>query len=829
MGRRDQLITELRSVIGRLEAVLSSIDEAILWTDHEGKAKWCNDSFAQLLGLKRIFVMGRDVCNIFPLCQRGQELPHEAHPLSVALRNQASQQGNYTFGPDQSPFVVKVQYLETIDGTPTTIIIARDSSQEKELAEYRIQGAALAAAADAIVILDNIGRVHWTNEAFTRITGYEFKEVYGKTLKVLKSGYHSQQHYKEMWATILAGNPWSGEMVNRRKDGEIYYEDQTITPVIDAEGKVINFIAIKNDITEKKQAYKFLEDREAKLTALFDGVIDAIVTADSTGKILTVNPAAEKIFGYDSGELEGQNVRILVPPELRSSHDGFIRRYLETRIPRVIGIGREIEAVRKDGSRFPIELSINEIRTHDATMFTAIVRDISERKEQERRLQQLNEQLEQIVDERTSDLTRKTDELLLEVAERKKAEIEIRENRELLLTLLNGIHAAFLIIDLEKRVIAELNEVAEGIFGFSRENILGLNCEIIFAAQGERLSEVCPRSYEGGPAIETSIVGVNGSLIPVARHVLPITIKGHPHLAVILFDISERKSLERKLEIARKLESVGRLASGIAHEINTPIQYVGNSVLFQKEAFDDFIAIHELDRKIIAECHKAGLFPELLAEREREAEENDLEFIIKEIPASCERAEDGVSRVAEIVRAMKNFSHPGQESKQPADINSLIRATSTVSRNEWKYFAEMCLQLGDIPLVECFHGSINQVLLNIIVNAAHALSDKYEETGEKGVITISTMYEDDNVVIKLADNGGGIPSEIKDKIFDPFFTTKEVGKGSGQGLAIVHDIVVTKHQGSIDVESVVDKGTTIIIKLPAGQTGQEEGIADEEV
>ncbi len=828
MKGRDQLIAELRSVIGRLEAVLSSIEEAILWTDNEGKAKWCNDSFAELIGLKRIFIMGREVTELFPLRQRGQDLPTEGHPLSIALRNQTSQQGNYTFGSDNIPFVVKVQYLETIEGPPTTIIIARDSSQEKELAEYRIQGAALAAAADAIVILDNIGRVHWTNKAFTRITGYEFKEVYGKTLKVLKSGYHSQQHYKEMWSTILAGKPWTGEMVNRRKNGEIYHEEQTITPVTDNKGRVINFIAIKNDITEKKSAYKSLEDREAKLTALFDGVIDAIVTADSKGKILTVNPAAEKIFGYGPGELEGQNVRILVPPELRPNHDSFIRRYLETRIPKVIGIGREIEAVRKDGSRFPIELSINEIRTHDAVMFTAIVRDISKRKEQEKRLKELNEQLEQLVDERTADLTQKTEELTLEVLERKKAEEEIRQNRELLLSLLNGIQAAFLIIDVESRAIAELNEIAEAMFGFSRDNILGLNCDIIFAGQGDHLEEVCPHSYEDNPTIETSIVGVNGTLIPVTRHILPITIKSRPHLAVILFNISERKNLERKLEMARKLESVGRLASGIAHEINTPIQYVGNSVLFQQEAFTDLLSIHELDKQIIDECRKADLFPQILAKRDHEAEDKDLEFIIEEIPESCERAQDGVNRVAGIVQAMKNFSHPGQQNMQPADLNSLIQTTVTVSSNEWKYYAEMDLQLAQIPLVECFHGSINQVLLNIIVNAAHALHEKYEETGEKGTISISTMHEDDSVVIRLADNGKGIPAEIKDKIFDPFFTTKEVGRGSGQGLAIVHDIIVGRHQGSIDVESVPGQGTTFSIKLPVRQPGQQEGVSHEE-
>ncbi|WP_421903662.1 PAS domain S-box protein [Maridesulfovibrio sp.] len=814
MKGRDQLIAELRSVIGRLEAVLSSIDEAILWTDHEGKAKWCNDSFAHLLGLKRIFIMGREVSKIFPLCQRGQKLPPEAHPLSIALRNQNSQQGNYTFGPQDIPFVVKVQYLETIDGPPTTIIIARDSSQEKELAEYRTQGTALAAAANAIVILDNIGRVHWINKAFTSMTGYKFDEVYGKTLKVLKSGKQSSKFYKNLWNTILSGKTWTGELINRRKNGETYYEEQRITPVLDSQGKVSNFIAIKSDITEKKLAQKSLEDREAKLSALFNGVIDAIVTADSSGKILSVNPAAEKIFGYAPGELDGKNVRILVPPELRPNHDSYIRRYLKTGVPKVIGIGREIEAVQKNGTRFPIDLSINEIRTPDAVMFTAIVRDISERKEQERRLRMLNDQLEQLVDERTAALTRKTDELTVEVAERKKAETEIRQNRELLRSLLDGISAAFLIIDLESRTIAETNEVAETMFGLSRGKILGRNCDRTFASQGKYLEEICPRSYETESIRETVILGNDGHPLPVTRHVLPITIGVRPHLAVILFDISERKNLERKLEMARKLESIGRLASGIAHEINTPIQYVGNSVHFQKEAFEDFLKIHLLDNRILNECRKAGLFPNLLKERDRIAEDEDLDFLVTEIPESCDRAQDGVSRVAGIVQAMKDFSHPGQQKKQPVDINNLVTTTATVSRNEWKYYAKMDMQLGDIPLIKCFQGNINQVLLNMIVNAAHAIRDKYKGTGQNGEIIISTYQSNEEVCISISDDGAGIPDQIRDKIFEPFFTTKKVGEGSGQGLAIAHDIIVTKHGGTIDLDSIPDVGTTFTIRLP---------------
>lgn len=814
MTGRDEIITDLRSVIGRLEAVLSSIDEAILWTDDQGQAKWCNDSFAKLIGLKRIFIMGKTVTDLFPLCQRGQELPPDAHPLSVSLKNRNSQQGNYTFGPDHIPFFIKVQYLQTLDGPPTTIIIARNSSKEKELAEYRIQGSALAAAADAIVILDYNGRVHWINKAFTRMTGYEFNEIYGQTLKVLKSGQHSQEFYKEMWTTILSGSAWTGEMVNRRKNGDIYYEEQTITPITNSNGSVSNFIAIKNDITEKRLAQKHLEDREAKLSALFNGVIDAIVTADSTGKILTVNPAAESIFGYAPGELEGKNVRIFVPPELRPNHDSFIKRYLTSHIPRIIGIGREIEAIRKDGSRFPIDLSINEIRTTDAIMFTAIVRDISERKRQEQELHMLNEQLEQLVDERTEDLTRKTQELTQEVAERKKAENQIRQNSELLRSLLDGIYAAFLIIDLQERTVTELNDIAESMFGFSRTEILNHNCDEAFAAQGRRLEAVCPKSYEGESTTETTVIGTDGNHIPVTRHVLPITLKSRPHLAVILFDITERKNLERKLAMAQKLESIGRLASGIAHEINTPIQFIGDSVLFIKEAFDDLLKLHKLDEQIMNACRQSNDFGTIMSNRDKVAEEEDHEFIMNEIPEACNRALDGVTRVADIVRSMKSFSHPGHSEKQLTDLNKSIATTATVSRNEWKYIAEMDLKLGNIPTIKCFQGSINQVLLNMTVNAAHAIQSKYEGSGTKGKITIATFLKDDFVTIRISDDGAGMTSEIKDKIFDPFFTTKKVGEGTGQGLAIAHDIIVGKHNGSIDVESSPETGTTFIIKLP---------------
>jgi len=204
-----------------------------------------------------------------------------------------------------------------------------------------------------------------------------------------------------------------------------------------------------------------------------------------------------------------------------------------------------------------------------------------------------------------------------------------------------------------------------------------------------------------------------------------------------------------------------------------------------------------------------------LTDRIAELEDDaDLEFVIEEIPKACSRALDGTERVANIVKAMKNFAHPGTGEMSSIDINQALENTIVVSKNEWKYVADIIKDFDIIPMVKCLPGDINQVLLNILVNAAHAIGDVVGNSGDKGAITISTRASKDHVTVMVADTGTGMTEEVRNKIFDPFFTTKEVGKGTGQGLAIVHDIIVERHGGSIDIESEIGKGSTFIINLP---------------
>ena len=265
-------------------------------------------------------------------------------------------------------------------------------------------------------------------------------------------------------------------------------------------------------------------------------------------------------------------------------------------------------------------------------------------------------------------------------------------------------------------------------------------------------------------------------------------------LAELHREMDRRRQAEADLVHAQKLESVGRLAAGIAHEINTPVQFVGDSLHFVREAVDDLLA---------------------LARSTTELGEVDLEYLTREVPRALERADDGLLRVATIVRSMKVFAHPEPAAMAPADLNRAIEATLVVARHEYKYVAELDTEFEpELPLVTCIIGELNQAILNIVVNAAHAIGDVVATSDTRGTIRVHTRRSGDDVVVSIADSGAGIPESIRSRVFDPFFTTKDVGKGTGQGLAIAHAVVVEKHRGKLWFETTVGRGTTFFLQIP---------------
>ncbi len=281
----------------------------------------------------------------------------------------------------------------------------------------------------------------------------------------------------------------------------------------------------------------------------------------------------------------------------------------------------------------------------------------------------------------------------------------------------------------------------------------------------------------------------------------------------------EQKKLQSQLLHAQKLESVGQLAAGIAHEINTPSQYVGTNIDFLDDAFRDVSKIVDHLQALLHAEADGSLSPQLFQDTRQALDDADWEYLSTELPSAIGQSRDGIQRVTSIVRAMKEFSHPGSKDKVAANLNAIIQTTITVATNEWKYVAEVKTDLDPaLPSISCLANELGQVVLNMLVNAAHAISDKLGENpeGQKGIITITTRIDGDWVELRIRDTGAGIPEDIRQRVFDPFFTTKKVGKGTGQGLAIVHDVISGKHQGIIALESEVGIGTTFIIRLPLG-------------
>ncbi len=288
---------------------------------------------------------------------------------------------------------------------------------------------------------------------------------------------------------------------------------------------------------------------------------------------------------------------------------------------------------------------------------------------------------------------------------------------------------------------------------------------------------------------------------------------GQPRrIAGVQLDVTERKEAERRLATAERLESVGKLAAGVAHEINTPIQFVSDSLHFIRDAAHELLQLTGgLRSMAAADAANSNRVAALSA---------DLPYLAEHLPKAIERSLDGLQRVAEIVGSMRELAYPDRPEMADVDLNHLIRIALVVARSEYKPVAEVELDLSPLPAVRCHGGELNQVLLNLLVNAAHAVAAAVDGSAHKGLITVASRLDGDSVLISVADSGTGIAEDIRHRIFEPFFTTKEVGRGTGQGLALSHNIIVKRHRGTIDFHSEVGKGTVFFVRLPLDCQGE---------
>jgi two-component system NtrC family sensor kinase len=523
---------------------------------------------------------------------------------------------------------------------------------------------------------------------------------------------------------------------------------------------------------------------EHRLQQILDAAGEGMLVLDEAGLISYSNPAASALLGWETSEMKGAD-----PASLFGRHQPGVERGCE--IQKVLESGHAIERFdatfyRKDGSSFPASFKSCPIMDSDRVSgVVAMFQDVSAQRQQESVLRQSRNTYQTLLNNLPEQVVYKTTELVCISANRSFAESVGRQANEI-----PGLHLSALLPKEQARKIemADWQAISSGASVEFEDRVQHMDEERIMQTIS---SPVFDRKNE--------VIGVMS----------------------IIWDITqlkqaekERQRMEVQLHQAQKLESVGQLAAGIAHEINTPVQFVSDNTTFIRDAFKDIDALIA-DYRELLETPPEALDPAARMSQVAKIEQDaDLEFLREEIPKAIDQSMGGLQRIAKIVLAMKEFSHPGSDEKTPTDINRAIQSTIDVSRNEWKYDSELVTDFDpNLPMVPVLPGEFNQVILNLIVNAAHAIHALHRED-HSGRIEITTRLSGEQVEIRISDNGCGIPASIRKRIYDPFFTTKEVGKGTGQGLAIAYSAIVDKHDGSIDLQSEENVGTTFIIRLP---------------
>lgn len=417
--------------------------------------------------------------------------------------------------------------------------------------------------------------------------------------------------------------------------------------------------------------------------------------------------------------------------------------------------------------------------------------------------------------------------------EKRQVEEQLAREREILSISLASIGEAIVTINPSGEIVL-FNNAAQQITEYSAREAVGKPAHEILRILDEKTAKVLDDPINqlleidktldiNTPPRRPVLLTKTEKKILIAGKITPIRIEQHKNAGYVLVfdDVTLKEQIAAQSMLSLKMESIGQLAAGIAHEINTPIQYLGDNLNYIQHALETYI---ESDQKLTNFLHS-------LSPSNQEAQKvmdfrnsQRIDHLNKEIPNAILESFEGLERVRKIVMAIREFSHPSQKIKTYSDINKSVQTTVTISRNEWKYIADLETDLdANLPLVLCRIDELNQVLLNMIVNAAHAIQEKQKETDkEKGKITIKTSQDHDKVVIAVMDTGCGISEKILDRIFDPFFTTKDVGKGTGQGLSLAYNIIVNHHHGTIHVSTKENIGTTFTIELPIAQTEIEE-------
>jgi PAS domain S-box-containing protein len=772
------------------QCILDAIQEGICGVDADGRVTFCNKKLREITGYRAEEIIGRNVHELLHHSRPdGTPYPFDECVMTQAIRNGQAVHvaqdflwrkggtcisAEYWISPLDEPWG-ETRYVATLKDI-TGMQQARNVLRESEEKFRRI----LASSPDVAWTSNRHGRTTYVSPRIEEVLGFKQQEIYRGGTRLWLNQIHAEDfgRVERAYAALFEQRlPYDQEYRIRRNDETwIWVHDRASSPhEEDGELYADGFLT---DITSRKQAEAELTSQAAFLEAQANSSLDGLLVVDRQGQRLMVNERLFQLFN--------------IPAELRPERDdGKMLEYVVTLIKDPESFVARVQYLY----HHPDETSRDEIELKNGVILdrysspvvdksgayygrTWTFRDITERKRNEDALQQLSLAVEQ--------------------------------------------SPVSVVITDPQRKITYVNRKFTECTGYTADEVIGqdpqsLNGEQSNAAVFQNLwATITQGKVWRGEFCNTK---KNGELFWETATVTPMTNpKGEiTHYLAVKEDVTEHRALETQLRHAQKLEGIGQLAAGIAHEINTPTQFVTDNLTFLKDSWKASAELLDQYRAAIRNA-SGNLPPDVVAALEQAEQNCDFEFIAAEVPRAIEQSLDGAGRVAKIVRAMKEFSHPDAADKTATDLNKTIDSTITVARNEWKYVSDLVRDFDeDLPAIICYPGDINQVVLNLIVNAAHAIKEKIHE-GEKGQISVATRLRGEFVEISVADTGAGIPEAIRGRVFDPFFTTKEVGKGTGQGLALAYTVVVKKHGGKIWFETEVGKGTTFFVALPIHRT-----------
>ena len=828
---RKRAEEQLRNTQDFLNAVLQNLPVSVFIKDAvEQRFIYWNAASEELFGYSSDEVLGNNAADLFEAEQanylQAQDLEVFATGKGLDVPEEIIQL------PRRGKRILHTKKVPLFDGcgAPKYILgIAQDITESKKNETELLRLAIVAQKTQNGVIITNAeGCIEWVNQGFTRISGYSLAKMLGQKLgEVLQCPQTDPVTVAQLRSALDRGEPFNQEIYNCRKDGKGYWVALSIAPIYQETGELEGFIAVETDITDRKQAEVTVTESESYYRCIVETASEGVWMFDADSNTTFANSRMAEMLGYTVEEMQGQSVFEFIDDEAREIAESYVQRRRQG-----IRERHDFKFIRKDGSHLWAIVSATPMFDAEGE-FAGVLR------------------------------------MITDISDRKQAEAELRQTLQELEFEKFALDQSAIVSNTDEfGVITYVNDQFSELLKYPREELIGKTHKLVNSGYhpAEFFKQLWSTIRQGNVwRGEIKNQAKDGKLLWLDTTIVPfLNSRGEPHQYVaIRKDITDRKQAEEAVRLSEsqlrtkneelakalrdvhktqsmmvqneKMVSLGQLVAGVAHEINNPVSFIYGNVMHADDYFKDLLKMLQLYQRE---------YPQPTEAIREQIDDIDLNFMLKDLPKLLRSMKMGAERIRQIVLSLKNFSRLDEAEQKQVDIHEGIDSTLLILQHRFKETAGhpkimLLKEFGDLPRVQCYAGQLNQVFMNIIGNAIDALEEAME-TGQWAEgelahipscpspalrICTGVKYEQDavsddssrrpsHIVIRIADNGPGIPTEVHQRLFDPFFTTKEPGKGTGLGLSISYQIVVEKHGGRLKCNSAPGQGTEFAIEIP---------------